>query len=78
MMKNHATKKPEAMSTMNTTYTAIGTCSLLALKLIPNAAMDPREPFRILVDSKTRGNIQTENAERAPLRANESPSFLLG
>ena len=43
-MVKKARGKADAITIRKTTYTEIGTCSLLALKLIPNATKEPREP----------------------------------
>lgn len=40
-MPKRATKNAEAISRMKTMYTDIGTCKLLALKLMPKATSDP-------------------------------------
>lgn len=44
MIAKRATKKPDTISRMKTMYTDIGTCKLLALKLMPKATSDPNVP----------------------------------
>ena len=60
----------------------MGTCSLLALKLIPKATVDPSEPFSLSVDGfgliwEYGTQEHTEYAKQGPLDAYERPSASL-